>query len=109
MAPGGFDGQGWTLGRAVRTRELEVEVSRVAGVDELRGLRLFQRQGDDWLALPESAPDGAQQLLLRPWQLPELLSVLVVEGESAPTDLSTLPNPFADQHAVAVPVVPELC
>jgi predicted phage baseplate assembly protein len=109
LAPGGFDGQGWTLGRAVRTRELEVEVSRVAGVDELRGLRLFQRQGDEWQALPESAPDGAQQLLLRPWQLPELLSVLAVEGEAAPTDLAALPNPFADIHAVAVPIVPEFC
>jgi predicted phage baseplate assembly protein len=109
LAPGGFDGQGWTLGRPVRTRELEVEVSRVAGVDELRGLRLFQRQGDEWQALPEMSPDGAQQLLLRPWQLPELLSVLAVEGEAAPTDLAALPNPFADAHAVAVPIVPEFC
>jgi hypothetical protein len=70
---------------------------------------LFQRQGDEWQALPESAPDGAQQLLLRPWQLPELLSVLAVEGEAAPTDLAALPNPFADIRAVAVPIVPEFC
>jgi hypothetical protein len=48
--------------------------------------------------------------------LPELLSVVAVDtpagssgGSSAPGDLSALPNPFADDAAVAVPVVPELC
>lgn len=109
LSPGGLDGSGWPLGRAVRSRELEVEVSRVPGVEELRGLRLFQRQGNDWQVLPAIAADGAQQLVLSPWQLPELLSVIVVEGASAPTDLRALPNPFADASAVAVPVVPELC
>jgi predicted phage baseplate assembly protein len=109
LAPGGLDRQGWPLGRAVRSRELEVEVSRVPGVDEIRGLRLFQQQGSDWQALPAVAADGAQQLALQPWQLPELLSVIAVEGSAAPTDLRALPNPFADANAVAVPVVPELC
>ena len=109
LAPGGLDGSGWPLGRCVRSRELEVEVSRVPGVEELRGLRMFQRQGDDWQLLPAIAADGAQQLVLSPWQLPELLSVIAIEGASAPTDLRALPNPFADASAVAVPVVPELC
>ena len=44
LAPGGLDRKGWPLGRAVRSRELEVEVSRVDGVDELRGINLFQQQ-----------------------------------------------------------------
>lgn len=109
LAPGGLDGSGWPLGRCVRSRELEVEVSRVAGVEELRGLRLFQRQDDDWQALPTIASDGAQLLQLAPWQLPELLAVVAIEGSEAPTDLRALPNPFADATAVAVPVVPELC
>lgn len=109
LSPGGLDAQGWPLGRAVRSRELEVEVSRVPGVDELHGLRLFQRSGDDWQALPSVAADGAQVLTLQPWQLPELLSVVAVDGPDAPTDLRALPNPFADANAVAVPVVPELC
>jgi len=117
LAPGGLDGAGWPLGRAVRSRELEVEVSRVPGVDELRGLNLFGRAaaeaGDDWRLLPAIAADGAQQLELQRWQLPELLSVVAVvataEGAAAPTDLRALPNPFADAGAVAVPVVPELC
>ncbi|MEC5385344.1 putative baseplate assembly protein [Uliginosibacterium sp. H3] len=109
LAPGGLDQKGWPLGRAIRSRELEVEVSRVAGVDELRGLNLFQKHNDDWQKLPAIAADGAQILSLQPWQLPELLSVIAVDGPSAPTDLRALPNPFADDHAVAVPVVPELC
>jgi len=109
LAPGGLDAQGWPLGRAVRSRELEVEVSRVPGVDEIRGLRLFQRHGDDWQALPAIAADGAQQLVLQRWQLPELLAVVAIEGNAAPTDLRALPNPFAAANDVAVPVVPELC
>lgn len=109
LAPGGIDGQGWGLGRAVRSREIEVEVSRVDGVDELRGIRLFRRNGDQWQALPTIAADGAQVLALQAWQLPELLSVVAVEAPSAPGDLRALPNPFAEANAVAVPVVPELC
>jgi hypothetical protein len=110
LAPGGWDGKGWPLGRALRSRELEVEVSRVEGVDELRGLNLFRKDDhSQWQRLPAIAADGAQLMALREWQLPELLSVLVVEGASAPGDLRALPNPFAAANAVAVPVVPDLC
>jgi predicted phage baseplate assembly protein len=112
LAPGGLDRNGWPLGRAVRSRELEVEVSKVEGVDELRGIHLFRRSDavpPDWQRLPAIAADGAQALLLQPWQLPELLAVVVVEGSAAPTHLRALPNPFAEANAVAVPVVPEVC
>jgi predicted phage baseplate assembly protein len=109
LAPGGIDGGGWTLGRAVRSRELEVTVARVDGVDEVSGINLFQRVGDDWQRLSTAAADSAQVLTLQPWQLPELLSVVVAEGPDVPTDLRAVPNPFADANAVAVPVVPELC
>lgn len=109
LAPGGLDQKGWPLGRPVRSRELEVEVSRVDGVDELRGITLFQRNGDAWQALPSIASDGAQILGLLAWQLPELLAVVAIEGDAPPHDLSALPNPFADDNAVAVPVVPEVC
>jgi predicted phage baseplate assembly protein len=112
LAPGGAEGTGWPLGRAVRERELEVEVSRVAGVLEVTGLGLFERAaadaGDVWRALTRSTPDGTQTLALAAWQLPELLSVVVVEGP-VPANLDALPNPFADANAVAVPVVPEVC
>jgi predicted phage baseplate assembly protein len=113
LAPGGLDRQGWPLGRAVRSRELEVEVSKVDGVDELRGIQLFRRSAstgvDDWQRLPAVAADGAQILTLQPWQLPELLAVVVEEGNAAALSLRALPNPFAQANAVAVPVVPETC
>ncbi len=117
LPPGGADGGGWPLGRAVRERELEVEISRVAGVAEVAGLNLFERArlagGDDWRLLPRSAADASQQLALAPWQLPELLSVLAIDvaagSSGAPDSLAALPNPFADETAVAVPVVPEVC
>ncbi len=109
LAPGGIDQTGWPLGRAVKSRELEVEVARVAGVDEINGINLFKQNNDDWQVLPSSAANGDQVLSLQPWQLPELLSVIVTDDATAPTNLLALPNPFADADAVAVPVVPELC
>jgi predicted phage baseplate assembly protein len=119
LPPGGGQGDGWALGRDVRDRELEVEISRVAGVREVLGVRLFGRAAgtevDAWQALPRAGQDGSQTLVLEPWQLPELLTALVVDGgdgggsDSVPTSLDTPPNPFASQQAVAVPVVPEVC
>lgn len=111
LSAGGFDGAGWPLGRSVRQRELEVAVSRVAGVSEVDDIHLFERarlpDGDDWRAVTIDPDEGAVLTLAR-WQLPELLSVVVVEGDT-PDDLRALPNPFADDQAVAVPVVPEVC
>ena len=112
LPPGGLEAKGWPLGRSVRERELEVDISRVPGVLEVRGPNLFAREGTgetaDWRLLPRNTPDGTQTLALSAWQLPELLSVVVIDGD-APQDLKALPNPFAQGNAVAVPVVPELC
>ncbi|WP_372661141.1 putative baseplate assembly protein [Hydrogenophaga sp.] len=111
LAPGGQDQTGWPLGRSVRERELEVEVSRVAGVAEVTGLNLFARHlnGQEWALLPRNHASAQQTLNLQAWQLPELLSVVVQEGPGAPGDLRAVPNPFAQANAVAVPVVSELC
>lgn len=113
LPPGGVDGEGWLLGRSVRDRELEVEISRVAGVGEVGGINLFQRadgeRGPVWRMLPRNASDASQTLALADWQLPELLSVVAIVGTAAPRDLSALPNPFAEAGAVAVPVVPAVC
>jgi len=109
LPPFGPEGQGWPLGRSVRERELEVDVSRVAGVLEVSGLNLFQRGEGDWQTLPRNASDRTQTLALEAWQLPELLSIVVLDGPAAPTDLRAVPNPFAEAGAVAVPVVPEIC
>lgn len=116
LPPGGGEGRGWPLGRAVRDRELEVEISRVAGVREVSGVRLFERaslpDGDDWRLVTIVPRDASQNLTLAAWQLPELLSVVVIDtgsGGVLPDNLRALPNPFADAQAVAVPVVPEVC
>jgi predicted phage baseplate assembly protein len=113
LPPGGPDDKGWPLGRSVRSRELEVEISRVAGVLEVTGLNLFERasssEGDNWRLINPDPADGTQSLSLTDWMLPELLSVVVVDGPETPGNLSALPNPFAAADAVAVPVVPELC
>jgi predicted phage baseplate assembly protein len=113
LAPGGAEAKGWPLGRSVKTRELEVEVSRVPGVREVTGLLIFSPEGGGWRRLPKSGNDGSQTLTLAAWQLPELLSVVVIDDpdgtKGAPTELLAAPNPYADPNAVAVPVVPELC
>lgn len=113
LAPGGGEGKGWPLGRSVKTRELEVEVSRVPGVREVTGLLIFTPDGTGWRQLPKNGNDASQTLALAPWQLPELLSVVVIDDpdgtKGAPTELVAAPNPYADPNAVAVPVVPELC
>jgi predicted phage baseplate assembly protein len=113
LPPGGAEAKGWPLGRSVRERELEVDVSRVPGVLEVRGLNLFARDGTDetadWRLLPRNTADGTQTLMLSDWQLPELLSVIVMEGDAPSDHLRALPNPFAQRNAVAVPVVPKVC
>lgn len=112
LPPGGLEANGWPLGRSVRERELEVDISRVPGVLEVSGLNLFARDGTadaaDWRLLPRNTADGTQTLTLSAWQLPELLSLVVIDGVVS-TNLNALPNPFALHNAVAVPVVPELC
>ena len=68
LPPGGIDGRGWPLGRDVREREIEVEISRVAGVLEVGGINLFRRadgeHGPEWRLLPRNAADPTQTLTL---------------------------------------------
>jgi hypothetical protein len=116
LAGGGFDRQGWPLGRALSNRELAVEVARVQGVSEVGGLNLFARNpsSGDWVPLGDSRTGREQNLALERWQLPELLAVVVVADDTAtgaPLSISGADNPFADPRAVplAVPVVPDLC
>jgi len=107
LAPGGPDLTGWPLDRPVRERELEVAVARVAGVSGVRGITLFERNGDQWRAI--ARPTGANQaeLPLAPWQLPELLSLVVVADSEPPPTLRGVPTAFPG--GIAVPVVPEKC
>lgn len=105
LPPGGPGETGWPLGRDVGDRELEVEVARVPGVGGVRGINLFERADKNWREITRSD----RRLGLSPWQLPELLAVVVVEGVT-PHDLRGAPNPFdPGPNSVAVPVVPDLC
>jgi predicted phage baseplate assembly protein len=110
LAPGGANGDGWPLGRSVKTRELEVDISRVAGVREVTGLILFKREGGAWRSIPATGTEASQSLELADWQLPELLAVVVSDDPNgAPVELTARPNSYADPNAVAVPVVPKIC
>ncbi|NTX67263.1 putative baseplate assembly protein [Myxococcus sp. CA051A] len=154
LPPAGPQGGGWTLGRAVRDRELEVAIAQVPGVDSITGVRLFSSgtvvalpptpSGSDgptsarfevrpaasvtstgasgsalpastspspsgWRALAGPVPGMPVELVLRPWQLPELMAVVVDADGGLPRDLKGAPDPFQSQPGVAVPVVPEVC
>jgi predicted phage baseplate assembly protein len=102
LVPGGFDGKGWQLGRSVKARELEVIAARVPGVSSVIGVQLFQKQPDRWQLIK---PSGVAELSLQNWQLPELLSIVVAEGDPP----ETLAAPVNKTSGIAVPVVPEVC
>ena len=112
LVPGGAANLGWPLGRMVRSLELEVVVSKVPGVVEVNGLRLFQPlPSGDYALLPVDASEQSE-LTLASWQLPELLQVLVVTGAdgsgvAVPTSLA--PDAPTDPNTVAVPVVAKVC
>jgi hypothetical protein len=109
LAPGGHDAQGWTLGRSVIDRELEVEAARVAGVATVAGVNLFARAVDTWRLLPRGGI-GTQTLALAPWQLPELLQVEATIGDQVPAEIDAAPaEPGGRGLRVAIPVVPEVC
>jgi predicted phage baseplate assembly protein len=121
LSPGGPGGTGWPLGRTVEERELEVVVARVAGVQEVLGVFLFAREtvsGElSWRRI-QALRDGAQAALrLDLWQLPELLAVVVAEGE-VPQTVSgsgdgsgggTGTGSGAGNDEIPIPVVPEVC
>jgi len=107
LAPGGFDGLGWGLGRALADRELEVEAARVAGVAAVAGVNLFMRDGSSWQPVGRNA-NGAQLLALAAWQLPELMQVVVDIG-NAPAARIDAGIEGSGSTRVAVPVITDLC
>lgn len=111
LVPGGSDQQGWPLGRNVRSLELEVIVSQVAGVVEVNGLNLFTPLNTGGYQQMQTDSTGKSELDIESWQLPELLQVIVAAGPdgsgiAAPTDLTP---PAQTDDSVAVPVVPKVC
>ena len=112
LAPGGSDGTGWTLGRAVDDRLLETAIARVPGIRTVAPVRLFCRSSDGrrWVPIVEDAT-GRGRIVLKPWQLPELGMLSVGVGDSAAGSLGSAlgTDADADGAGVAVPVVPEVC
>lgn len=108
LPPHGPQQGGWPLGRTVRRRELEVVVSRVAGVEGVSGPNLFVRnEAGAWTRLLPAAGTDNAELFLQPWQLPELVSVLVSTGEASQEFKA--PRPPSAREGIAIPVVPEVC
>jgi hypothetical protein len=77
LPPGGPDGTGWPLDKAVLNKDLEAVVTRVPGVEFVNSLRL----GED----PASATtDINGRIDLAGLQLPRLADLRVTEGEAEP-------------------------
>jgi hypothetical protein len=96
VPPFGPDGTGWTLGRLVRRAELEAVAVQVEGVEFVEGLRLAVGSR----AAPTSPITWQEQqdlVPLRPWQVPELTTITVVQGT---------PLPPAEGHPSPPPKVP---
>ena len=108
LPPGGSDGNGWPLGRAVDDRTIEAVVARVPGVATVAPIRLFGRAAGDprWRPVREDASGRGRLPLLR-WQMPELLMLSLTVGSTAATSLTGAPAIGAG--TVAIPVVPEVC
>jgi predicted phage baseplate assembly protein len=107
QGPGGPNGDGWPLGRTVKRRELEIVVSRVEGVDGVYGPNLFVRVNNEWKRVTTSDGGESAEITLLPWQLPELIGVVVGEGQ-APNEFKP-PAPAKANQGMAIPVVPEVC
>jgi len=109
--PGGSDNQGWPLGRKIRSLELEVIASQVAGVVEVNGLNLFTPLASGGYQQVQADVSGKSELDLKSWQLPEVLQVVVVAGpDGSGVQPSTELNPQpAPDPTVAVPLVPKVC
>jgi predicted phage baseplate assembly protein len=106
LVPGGPDGRGWPLGRAVRDREIEVAVARVSGVNGVLGVNLFRRENNDWRKIVAARN---AEIAIAKWQLPELLAVVVVADALPPDRVAGLDDSAGGTSGIAVPVVPEIC
>jgi hypothetical protein len=122
LSPGGHDAQGWPLGRAVVGQQLEVIVARVAGVLTVNDVNLFGlNPNHEWEIVSEQV--GKHEVRLEEWQLPELLTVVAIDGFEAPRildeALATGPGERpgegrpgagdAGTQAIPIPVVPDVC
>ena len=109
LPPQGPAAEGWPLGKAVQDRELEVVVARVKGVSSVAGVNLFEQANNNWNKVQRAQACQAIEIPLQPWQLPELLSVVVSTDGTVSEDLRVLPDDVGGGAGIAVPVIPEVC
>jgi len=109
LPPLGPNGNGWPMGKSVGDREMEVVVSRVSGVEQVNGVNLFIKDGEVWKKRSAIKNCDPVELNLKQWQLPELLTVVAIAGDTAPNDLSGVADPYGSEAGIAVPIVPEVC
>jgi len=108
LPPGGPGGSGWPLGRELAGDELRAVAARVPGVLAVGGLRLYSRHDAQWREAPTA------RIELRPYQLPELMSVSAQLTDDAPAPPPPL-GPSGDGSLedgslpLPAPVIPDLC
>ena len=101
LAPGGFNGKGWPMGRELDANELKTIAARTPGVLAVNHLRLYHQQNGDWT--------DTQKLPMRAWQLPELMAIHIEEGEQQPSAPDLITSPNTGITAMPVPVIPDFC
>lgn len=111
LPPGGARGEGWPFGLSendVRASELITQVARVAGVQAINAISLFQRGSKGWYRL-----NAGQAVNLTRYQLPELAGVRVESGSGAPVlpdGVGLMEGQAADDNlAIPVPVIRDIC
>lgn len=95
---GGFQGNGWPLGRTVELLEVQAAVARVAGVAKVTGVLLVDEGG---ATLSAGLPLVGIELAL-------VSEVLVAVGEP-PTPGTAVTDPVPGASFLPVPVLPEEC
>jgi hypothetical protein len=106
LPPYGPSGGGWPLGRLVHGPELEAICLQVEGVEFLEELKVAGWDGTTW-------KDGS--VALKPYEVPELAEISVVEGQKIPKPGTAVePPPLltetgAEAVAVPIPIIREEC
>jgi predicted phage baseplate assembly protein len=104
LPPYGPDGGGWPLRHDVYGPEIEAAALQVEGVDFLQGLSVAA--WNDATSTWDAAP--SQRVALRPWEVPELAEITVVQG--APLAPGVALGPVAPTRTpVPIPTLREEC
>ncbi len=104
LPPYGPDGGGWPLRRDVYGPELEAAALQVEGVDFLHGLSVaaWNERANAW------EPAADQRVTLRPWEVPELAEITVVQGAPLVPGEALGPVP-PSKTPVPIPTLREEC